>query len=152
MPSKPIAAYHLLQNCGYLPDSLFTKIAELERLTKIILSSLPFYLHIHYLSCAVKNETLIVFMDSPAWSSPVRFHSTEILARLRKIGITKFDSLTIRTHYDPQKDSACYGKIDKINIPSRTTINLIRTNSQSIADPQLASSLLRLASTLEQRS
>jgi len=152
MPSNPIAAYQLLQNCDHLPRSLFTKIAEQERLKKIILSSLPLFLHSHYLGCAVKDKTLVVFMDSPAWSSPVRFHSTEILAQLRKAGITKFDSLAVRTYIEAQKNSASYREIDKTKIPSRTTISLIRKNSQSITDLQLASSLLRLASTLEQRN
>ena len=152
MPSKPIAAYQLLQNCDNVPSFLFTKVAEQEQLKKIILSSLPFFLHIHYSGCAVKSKTLVVFMDSPVWSSPVRFHTPEILARFRKSGISKFNSLMVRTHYDPQNDPACSGKIGKTKIPSRSTISQIRKHSQSVTDPQLASSLLRLASTLEQRN
>ena len=151
MSAKPIVAYQLLQNCGHLPSSLFTKLAEQERLKKIILSSLPSFLHTHYLGCTKNDKTLIIFMDSAAGSSPTRFHSTEILTRLRTTGITNFDSLTIKTHYDPQRISTGNEKTDKTKIPSGKTISLIRKNSQSITDPQLASSLLRLASTLEQR-
>lgn len=89
-------------------DSLGSLFADLERraqatvdLAARVRSALTGPEKDHVLSASYQDQTLVIVVDSAAWSSHIRYAQDELLARLRAAGETQFTKIRVRVGQAP---------------------------------------------------
>lgn len=128
--------------------SLMVQVGRQKELLDIVRSALPEALAKEVKCCFIKNRKLLLYTESAAWASQLRFYSQVLEESTRskcgetieatKVKITK----VIKA---PNIETL------KPKIPSSENIGLIKENIENAADSPLKSSLLRLSKTLEKR-
>ncbi|MEN8259314.1 MAG: DciA family protein [Pseudomonadota bacterium] len=109
---------------------------------------LPAFLSGHCLDCVISGNKIIVFTDTSAWSSQLRFYSAAILQAVNAAIPGRYDSVHVRVllPWKPVPDTASPPRL-----PSHETVAQIRQNAQHTADDHLKRSLIRLSQALEPR-
>lgn len=85
---------------------------------------------------------LVLFADSPAWSSRLRFFSRQLSARLRNEQNMTVNSIAVRVaigHYRKQRRGQTCRELSSANA------SLIRSVAEDIGDPELSRALNRLS-------
>lgn len=125
--------------------SLQVQVDRQKKLLKIIRTVLPEPLAHHLQSCAVQDKKLLLYTESAAWASQLRFYSRAIAEVTRsKLGediqVTKvrIAVLAKAPDYEPPAPK----------IPSLANIGLIRESIKNTADSPLKTALLQLSRTL----
>jgi len=117
------------------------------RLLKIIKSTLPDHLVNHVLYCVPSNQTVILFTNTAAWSSQLRFYQQAILQSLSIQGYY-YNQLKVKIipeQIQPKRS------IDK-KYPSQTSIDTILDSANNQTDKALRRALFKLANTFTKRS
>ncbi len=125
---------------------LIRQVSEQLSVLKQIKAVLPAHLANHALHCVINNNKLVIFTDSAAWASQLRFYDSVMLGVISKIAVTKaVTSLKVKvTISTPEGNSPKKTAI----IPSQTVVDELHAYSYSTADPQLKDALGRLSTTL----
>ncbi len=142
----------------------YGQIKQQELVLQRIHDVLPATIAEHALHCVVNDKKLLVYTDTAAWASQLRFYSSAILAAIAPVTRESISimQIKIRGEMSPterrreilageetlQKNSS--GR--KPNIPSAEKIEFIHEYSLSVSDEQLKQALLRLSSTLAKLS
>lgn len=116
------------------------QLQEQAKLLASVKTALPAQLVSAALYCVASGDKLIVYTDSAAWASQLRFYSPQILASAGGRGFATV-KVKIITKTAPVPPSP-------IKIPSKQTVTLLATQAQNQRDSHLQSALARLASTL----
>ena len=86
---------------GYLNNSaLSTLVSELEKqgsLLRSIRNHLPDFLGQHCVHCIHKSGNLILYVDSPAFATQMRFHTAALLPAVNRMTRHQFTSIQVRT-------------------------------------------------------
>ena len=128
--------------------SLLVKVDRQKKLLNLIRSGLPGTLAKHVRACVVRDRKLLLYTESAAWASQLRFYSRVIqditclkqgefieVTQVRIIAPTGTTRQESQTHI----------------IPSPENIEIIRNNIRNVPDRKLKESLFRLSETLEKR-
>lgn len=122
-------------------------IAQQQRLLTLIKAGLPEDIAEHVLHCVIAETQLLIYTDSAAWASQIRFFHTAILNKLHSCGQQKIAKLQVRI--SPQMGALA--KIRRVKLPSRHSADVIQGAVRGDAGDELDMALSRLASTLRKR-
>ena len=128
----------------------YSQIEQQRRILQRIQAVLPDALAKQARHCLIKNKKLLVYTDSAAWASQLRFYNSAILATVTKLTGTPVESMQIRIIAG--QTGLIAGIKRKAKIPSVEKIELIRNHSLTVADNQLSLALLKLSATLKRLS
>ena len=79
-----------------LQSTLVKKAKELDKLRQIVHACLPDNCRPHIKAAGINENSLILTVDSPVWSSRIRLYSNNILELLEQHNIAKIQSIRIR--------------------------------------------------------
>ncbi|MGR8978845.1 MAG: DciA family protein [Gammaproteobacteria bacterium] len=119
---------------------------EQKRLLNDIRKLFPLPLAEHIRHCVIADKTLVLYTDSAAWASLLRFNNPEILTAIDTAFNTKLDSIQIRILKPMAKLDGLNQQ--KTNIPSPENIMLLQKQSENMPDNELKLSLKKLCETL----
>jgi hypothetical protein len=121
---------------------------ELDALLARVRRLLPPTLAPHCVATVAKAERLVLFADSPAWSSRLRFFSSELATALCGQGLFRAPPrVEIRVHLPatlPGRDAAGTPPRAPLQL-SAGTASLLAQTAASLEDPELAAALRRLS-------
>lgn len=127
---------------AHYSSQLEHQLKMLDRVREI----LPASLAQHVFHCVKNDKKLLIYTDSAAWASQIRFYKNAILEAVAAMNGPVAENLQIRIltdQFDPQKRTA-----EKPHIPSPENILLIRNQSENVVDKELKQALQRLSETL----
>jgi hypothetical protein len=139
-----------------------SQIAQQKQVLQRIHEVLPIAIAEHALHCVVNGKKLLIYTDTAAWASQLRFYNRAILTAIAPVTRESVSimQIKVRTEASPTErrrksgDEALQtmppGK--KANIPSPEKIAFIHNHSLTVSDEQLKAALLRLSATLEKLS
>jgi hypothetical protein len=144
MSNRPESTRQLLQ------QAIFRDIQRRSQRHDALLSSLkaclPIAVSAHCVSCVARDDgCLVVFTDSPAWATQLRFLTASMLAALRTQGEMDINHVFIR-NFHPNEPTRL-GK--PMNKPSQAAIQSIQSNSLISSGDKLGGALARLGATME---
>ncbi len=121
-----------------------------QRILQHIQAVLPVALARQIRHCLIKDKKLLIYMNSAAWASQVRFYKTTILAATAPLKKAPVEIMKIKVMTD--QTGLYSGPKRKAKMPSAQKIENIRNHGLAIQDDQLALALLKLSATLEKLS
>ena len=139
---KPVSVSSYFGQRGTSANRLLERSTQLQRLSRIVWGLLGTPWDRHCRVANIRDETLVLAVDSPAWSSKLRFQSPQILRSLERdhqlrfkriqvlvtpIGVTRDDRNGVRRQL------------------SDTAGQLILQTAECVDDPGLSAALKRLA-------
>lgn len=147
MTEKPKSVASLMQN------SVLASIGatlELHRRTlKAIQRVLPDFLAAHCQDCVVKPNRLIIYSDSPLFTSQLRFYVPQLQTRLASEQGLSFREIQIRNLLQSTSPKI---RPTHINIPSPEVAELLRVNAQTDVESELSIALNKLSETLARKN
>jgi hypothetical protein len=120
------------------------KLQQNQALLRLILEQLPTPLAGHCVGLAIKPEQLILFADSSAWASRLRYFTRELENNLRKNDLF-FKKITIKVAIDNRKPAPKSKKRGSRLLSAENSDQLQRI-ARHMPDPELQAALMRLSS------
>lgn len=140
----------LLQNLLESPD--IRRILQQTRLHSAIhrqLSGLlPRLLADHCLGCVARDDRLIVYTDSPAWATQLRFTLAPLLAELKSTFHARWQRVTVKVLPHPVAKTSQR----RAPIPGDSIVAQMDSAAAFSSSTQIRSSLLRLTATWRARA
>ncbi len=96
----------------------------------------------HVIHCLLHSDSLVIYTDSSAWASQLRFYREAILSA------GNFKKKALQVKVMPPLNMTYNMKKVAPKIPSENVINNIKTTGRDIDDERLSESLERLSTTL----
>lgn len=93
MSFKSISDFH-----NQTLDKIVETIGQQKNLLSLVRQALPDELAINVVSCAIRDDTLIIYTHAAAWASQLRFYQTAILDAV-KPSITTLKRVQIRLQF-----------------------------------------------------
>lgn len=128
----------------------YSQIEQQQRILQRIQAVLPEALAKQVRHCLIRDKKLLIYTDSAAWASQLRFYNSAILAAIVPLTRTPVEMMQIKIIAG--QTGLIVGPQRKAKIPSVEKIDLIRNHSLTVSDNQLRLALLRLSTTLERLS
>ena len=128
----------------------YSQIEQQRRILQRIQAVLPDALAKQTRHCLIKDKKLLVYTNSAAWASQLRFYNSAILAAIAPLTRTPVESMQIKIIGG--QTGLVSGPKRKAKIPSIEKIELIRNHSLTVSDNQLSLALLKLSATLKRLS
>ncbi|HYE35835.1 DciA family protein [Methylocaldum sp.] len=135
---------------GLLRGSAIQAIsAQIERHRRVLSAArkaLPGFLADHCVDCVIKPDQLILYVDSPAWASQIRFYALHLLPRIEQSTGHRFRNLQIRNVLP-----AVIEPLDKplFVTPPGFVAELLKSSASSTSSGELKEALLRLSQTVQ---
>ena len=120
------------------------KSRHLLTLTQI---SLPDNISPHVVGCVIEQSILIVYVESAAWATKLRFHGKSLLRKIKKFDLPIIDKIIVRITTAASKYKAQHRLPNR---PANTSITAIQHSAQS-TDGDLQKSLIKLSETLQSK-
>jgi len=144
MQSKPDTPQQFLRNSTFL--GLFQNIDIHAELLKRVKRGLPDPLAKHCLYCLSREDmSLVIFTDSQAFASQLRFYAPSILAKLNLDQEMPFKQVLVRYLHPTEPNIASR----PMQQPSLETIGLVKASGKSAICEELGNSLERLGEAME---
>ena len=147
---KPLAISKILSKPGKIHSSIIDRLKEQNRLLIDIKKSVPPFLREHCIACVAKENNLILFTDSAAWASQLRFHGVSIIDELNQLlrsnTITKFKLRVLIPSTMPKVSREQHPQI-----PSPKALHALKGSAHTLSNSELKNALSRLAFTLEMK-
>ena len=125
-----------------LHSNLVKKARDLNKLGHLVHSCLPDNCRPHVQIAGIKDNCLVLIVDSPVWSSRIRLFSNNIMDILKQHKLTEVQQIRIRlSQVEPVKPEKVY---EKRHLDERSS-KLIEQTADSIEDPELKQALHKLA-------
>lgn len=124
------------------------KIKQQQYLLNIVKAALPKPLTDHVLYCIVSAEKLLIYTDSAAWSSQLRFYQQLMLNAIMDTRAVSIKTVQIKIIIP---NNTTKGTLKK-NIPSKENIKLLHHCGKYVKDKKLKQALLNLSQTLNKLS
>ncbi len=150
MPQKPPSFKVSLSFKNRTMAYFYGQIEQQQRILQRVQSILPEALAKQARHCIIKDRKLLIYTDSAAWASQLRFYNNAILAAVASLTRTPVETMKIKII--SSHTGLVLGPKRRVKIPSIEKIEVIRNNSLSIPDNQLRLALLKLSTTLEKLS
>ncbi|HEY8158875.1 MAG TPA: DciA family protein [Methylobacter sp.] len=139
-----------------------SQIEQQKQVLQRIHEVLPIAIAEHALHCVVNGRKLLIYTDTAAWASQLRFYNRAILAAIAPVTRESVSIMQIKVRAetpstgrrqeaeDDDLQTRPLGK--KPNIPSPEKIAFIHSHSLTVSDEQLKTALLKLSATLAKLS
>lgn len=113
---------------------------DLDRMSRRIIPLLPEPLAGHVRYAGLRNDRIVLLVESPVWASRARMDAPRVLAAVRKLGVaaTSVSAKVLRA-------STAADAPVVVSRPAPHTAQSIRAAAPTIADPELRALLLELA-------
>jgi hypothetical protein len=136
----PNTLARVLRSSGIV-HNLLSQAQDLRLLLTRVRKHLPPPLDGHCLAALVKKRQLILFVDSPAWASRLRYYSRDLKSQLLREGM-RVERISIRVMINDtpvqHKKPAAAKRLSPDNA------SLIRQTAEGISDEDLSAALKRL--------
>lgn len=126
---------------------LAARAREVDRTSRRIVPLLPSPLREHVGFAGLRNDRVLLLVESPVWAARARMEQTRILAAIHSLGLAA-SSVTAKVAPLPVPPG---GSIAAPSLTPRTA-QTIRAAATAIADPDLRSLFLELAALAESPS
>jgi len=150
MPQKPPSFKASLSFQNRTMAYIYSQIEQQQRILQRIQAVLPDALAKQVRHCLIRDKKLLIYTDSAAWASQLRFYNSAILAAIGPLTRMPIEIMQIKIIagqigliLEPKR---------KAKIPSVEKIQIIRNHSLSVSDNKLRLALLKLSTTLEKLS
>lgn len=124
----------------------YSQIEQQGQILKIVRAGLPPDLAKHVRHCLTRNNRLLIYTESAAWGSQLRFYDGAILASIADLTKQSIDKIQIKIM--AVKTGLRLNPERKALLPSPEKIDIIRADSLLVTDGELQSALLKLSATL----
>ena len=141
MARGPNSLTGVLRSSGIARD-LLSQAQDMQRLLTRVRMHLPSPLESHCRAALVKKRQLILFVDSPAWASRLRYYSRNLKSLLLREGM-RVERVSVRVMISDAPHQH-HGKAAKKL--STDNASLIRQTAECIGDEDLSAALRRLGS------
>lgn len=144
MKCKPESTNELLSNSPL--RSLLERVEKHGEILRIVREALPPSLAGHCKDClAREDQRLVIFTDSPAWASQLRFYVPTILVKLKTPNGYDFRDIQVRN----LRFEAPSNKVKSVNAPSLEVARMIKESGLGASSVELRKALERLSVTIE---
>ncbi|TAN04388.1 MAG: DUF721 domain-containing protein [Rhodanobacteraceae bacterium] len=128
-----------LSQCAPIAD-LAARARELDHLSQRIVPLLPTPLRDHVSHAGLRNDRVLLLVESPAWATRVRMEQSRILAAVHSLGLAA-------TSVAAKVMSIPTSRVDSATVrsPSPRTAQHLRAAAMAISDPELHALFLELA-------
>lgn len=148
MPQKPPSFKVSLSFQNRTMAYFYSQIEQQQRILQRVQAALPDPLKKQARHCLIKDKKLLIYTDSAAWASQLRFYKSVIIAAIAPLTKTPVEIMQVKIITDQTG-----GQVKrKAKIPSAEQIEVIRNDSLTVSDDQLRLALLKLSTTLERLS
>ena len=131
--------------------NFYSQIEQQKQILQCIHEVLPVAIAQHVLHCVINGRKLLVYTDTAAWASQLRFYNSAILAAIAPVTRASISIMQIKVRLETLPTTLSIPGRRPI-IPSAEKIAFIQTFGLTVADEQLQRSLLKLGATLEKLS
>ena len=128
----------------------YSQIEQQQRILQCIQAVLPEALAKQTRHCLIRDKKLLIYTDSAAWASQLRFYNSAVLEAIVPLTRAPVESMQIKIIAG--RTGLILRSERKAIIPSAEKIELIRNHSLTVSDNQLRLALLKLSATLERLS
>jgi hypothetical protein len=128
----------------------YSRIEQQNQVLHRIHEVLPAVIAKHAIHCVINGKKLLIYTDTAAWASQLRFYNSAILAAIAPVTRESVSIMQIKVR--AESFSALAKPERKPIIPSADKITLIHEQGLSVSDEQLKQSLLKLSATLTKLS
>lgn len=150
MAKKPTSFKAALSFQNRTIAHFYTQIEQQKLVLERIHTTLPAALAEHVLHCVINGKKLLIYTDTAAWASQLRFYTSAILATIAPVTRESVSIMQIKVIADLANINAQPSR--KPIIPSAEKIDIIRSHSLIASDDQLKLALLKLSATLTRLS
>jgi hypothetical protein len=144
MPGNPIPLSGLLGSVGLA--SIHAQLEGQERLLRAVRQGLPDFLRGHCPHCVAKDDRLVLYVDSPAFASQVRFFGPSLLAHLEQATGQRFRDIQIRNLLPAAPRP---GAKRPITPPAPGITEMLRATADNSSSGEIRDALVRLSQTLD---
>ena len=121
---------------------LLSRSAQQNSLLHYVQKLLPKPLGEHCLAAVHKEDSLVLFADSSAWASRLRFVSRNLIRELQRRDQAGIERISVRIFIP---DRARKPKPRSKTLLSKENAQLLQQTAESIGDPALSAALIRLS-------
>ena len=121
-------------------------LTELDNQLQTLLAP-PLQQHCRVL--ALREQVLVLAADSPVWAARLRFHAPQLLRQFSLPQSARLRSIRVRVYQAQYSNPA--SPPSQVRLPGPRGAAAIRQAAETVSDPALKTSLLRLASHSERR-
>jgi hypothetical protein len=146
MADKPESAHSLLK--GGVMAALRAELEVQGRMLQAVRRGLPDFLGSHCRHCVIKGDRLLIYVDSPAWGSQLRFHGPSLLLHLEQTTGRRFRDIQVRNLL-PAAPTSTAEKPRAVPPPGPGVSELLRESAENAPHEDIREALLRLSRTLE---
>jgi hypothetical protein len=147
MPQKPPSFKASLSFKNRTMAYFYSQIQQQHLILQRIQAVLPEQLAKQVRHCLIRDKKLLIYTDSAAWASQLRFYNSAILAAIAPLTRTLVEIMQIKIIAG--QIGLILSSKRKAKIPSLEKIENIRNHSLTVSDDQLRTALLKLSTTLE---
>ncbi len=141
MSSKPVAK--ILSRRDSALNSLLERAQYLQQLTQALRDSLDGHLAAHVTVANLREQTVVITTDTPAWLTQLRYQAPAILRLLKTLpGLQKLQKVQFKIQ--PASFSSPTPPSRRANL-STTSAHLLESAASGTEDPELAEALYRLS-------
>ncbi|MFA5924172.1 MAG: DUF721 domain-containing protein [Methylococcaceae bacterium] len=151
MPQKPPSFKMSLSFKNRTMAYFYSQIEQQQRILQCIRAVLPETLAKQVRHCLIRDKKLLVYTDSAAWASQLRFYNSAMLAATI-VPLTRAPVDVVQIKIMAGQTGLILVPKRKAKIPSTEKIEVIRNHSLTVSDNQLRLALLRLSTKLERLS
>jgi len=126
--------------------ALVTQAQKLEFLNNKLLDLLPAPLPLHCHLAKINNNTLVIVVDSPTWSTRLRYSIPDLLAKLKHQSHYFIAVKNIDIKVNPKWNSKTVHRVLKPKPISAETAKCLKETANSIENETVKKALLKLAS------
>ena len=129
-----------------LQSRLVKKARNLDKLAHLVRACLPENCHQHVKVSGIRENSLVLMVDSPVWSSRIRLYTNHILDMLKQHQLAEVQQIKIRlSQRAPTPPEPVFHK----RYLDQRSSRLIEQTADSIDDPELKQALHKLAANKE---
>lgn len=123
------------------------KIASQHELLAIVRAALPTSIAEQVYHCVTSGERLILYTNSAAWASQIRFFQSSILSKLAESGARNTTRLQVKVLIYPEQIVETKGA----QLPSAEIVDQLVKSVDEESNDELDKALAKLAKTLQRR-
>lgn len=150
MPQKPPTFKTSLVFKNRIMAYFYNQLEQQHRILQKIQTVLPEALAKQTRHCLLRERKLIIYTDSAAWATQLRFYNSAMTDAVMMLTKTPIESLKIKIITG--QTGSVSSNTRKAKLPSIEKIKTIKKDSLTIEDNQLRFSLQKLSTTLERLS
>lgn len=121
------------------------QIQKHRQMLDLVKRALPGFLAVHCVDCVIKPDRLILYVDSAAWASQIRFYAPQLLSKLEQSTGFRPKDLQIRNFVASIGEN--FGR-PRIVPPPVFIAELLKNSALSASSGEIKDSLLRLSATV----